>query len=96
MLTNTLLLFTREPATGEAIKDAILSFLTIFFGSVVVGVIFGLISALVFKNLVIHKHGDVFLEVALSFTFPWASFYLSEVEELSGIVAILFCGASCF
>ena len=92
VLTSTLLTFTKEAATVGGVKAAFSSFLSIFFGSVVVGIVFGLISALVFKRMVIHKHGDVFLEVALSFTFPWASFYLSEIEGLSGIVAILFCG----
>ena len=50
-------------------------------------------SALVFKHLKLREHAEtVFLEVVLSFTFPWAAFFLAEAVEYSGIVAILFCG----
>ena len=35
---------------------------------------------------------QVFLEVVTSFTFPWFAFFTAEALELSGIVAILFCG----
>lgn len=32
------------------------------------------------------------LEAALCFAFPWSSYYVAEALQLSGIVAILFCG----
>ena len=34
------------------------------------------------------------MQCALSFAFPWAAYYTSEGLELSGIVTILFCGAT--
>jgi len=47
----------------------------------------------VFKKMDMRNHGDlVFMQCALSFCFPWASFYFAEALELSGIVAIMFCG----
>eukprot|EP00962_Isochrysis_galbana_P047059 scaffold19123_cov73-Isochrysis_galbana.AAC.2 len=35
---------------------------------------------------------QVALEAALCFAFPWSSYYAAEALQLSGIVAILFCG----
>ena len=36
--------------------------------------------------------GDLVLTVALTFAFPWASYYTAEVLRCSGIVTLLFCG----
>ena len=35
---------------------------------------------------------DLVLTVALTFAFPWASYYTAEALECSGIVTLLFCG----
>jgi NhaP-type Na+/H+ or K+/H+ antiporter len=44
------------------------------------------LSALLYKQLEVHRHGDASLEAALSFTFPWASYFLAEAKGLSGVV----------
>ena len=46
-----------------------------------------------YKKLDLRHHPEmVFMEVALSTTFPFASYYTAEALHLSGIVTILFCG----
>ena len=58
-----------------------------------VGLIYGLASALVFKKIDLrHHHDSHFMEAVLSFTFPWAAYYTAEAMHFSGIVTILFCG----
>ena len=58
-----------------------------------IGLFYGLLSAYVFKKLDLRHHHDMlFLECALSFTFPWAGYYTAEANHYSGIVTILFCG----
>ena len=40
-----------------------------------------------------HEQGEhKYLELAFSFCFPWASYFIAEALELSGIAAILACG----
>ena len=57
------------------------------------GGVVGTLSALLFKGLGLARVDDkVPLEAALCFAFPWSCYYAAEALELSGIVAILFCG----
>lgn len=95
VLSTTLLSFNKpnQPVDAESITGAVYLFLTIFVGSLIIGLIYGVASALVFKKLDLRHHDDLlFLEAALSFTFPWAAYYTAEANHLSGIVTILFCG----
>ena len=95
VLSRTLLSFNK-PGTEvnqETIMAAVTSFTVIFVGSLIIGAFFGIASSLVFKKMDMRHHGDlVFMQCALSFTFPWSAFYFAEALELSGIVAIMFCG----
>jgi solute carrier family 9 (sodium/hydrogen exchanger), member 8 len=95
VLSRTLLSFNK-PGTevnSETILAACASFTIIFVGSLIIGAFFGIASALVFKMMDMRHHADlVFMQCALSFTFPWSAFYFAEALELSGIVAIMFCG----
>jgi len=95
VLSRTLLGFN-VPGTevnSESIMAAVQSFCVIFGGSLLIGAFFGIASALVFKVMDMRHHGDlIFMQAALSFVFPWSSYYTSEALELSGIVSILFCG----
>ena len=93
VLTRTLVSFATEEATLDSVASAFLAFLQIFLGSSAIGLGFGVLSALVFKHLKLRDHAEtVFLEVVLSFTFPWSAYFLCEAVHYSGIVAILFCG----
>ena len=93
VLYKTLTSFTHAEASVSAIVVALGSFLEIFCGSMLVGLLLGALSALTFKHLRLREHEEtVFYEVVLSFTFPWTAYFLAEAFELSGIVAILFAG----
>jgi sodium/hydrogen exchanger 8 len=95
VLSRTLLSFNK-PGTEvnqESIMAAVVSFCTIFGGSLLIGAVYGVFSALVFKKLDLRHHSElVFMQSALSFAFPWAAYFTAEALELSGIVTILFCG----
>jgi sodium/hydrogen exchanger 8 len=93
VLSRTLLGFITTPMSGASVVAACVTFCKIFVGSTVIGGFFGVFSAFLFKHLDLkHHHDIVFLECALSFPFPWAAYYMAEALQLSGIVAILFCG----
>jgi sodium/hydrogen exchanger 8 len=95
VLSTTLLSFNdpEVEVNTESIMGAVTMFLTIFVGSLIIGLVYGLASALMFKKLDLRHHKEsIFLESALSFTFPWAAYYTAEANHLSGIVTILFCG----
>jgi len=66
------------------------SFFVIFLGSVAVGVIVALLSALLFKFTELSKYPT--LETVLLVLYAYASYLLAEGLGLSNIVAILFCG----
>ncbi|KAL1529542.1 hypothetical protein AB1Y20_000487 [Prymnesium parvum] len=93
VLTRTLVSFTHETVSISAVGHACLVFAKIFVGSSTVGLVHGVLGALLFKHLALRDHEETaFLEVVLSFTFPWTAFFMAEACEYSGIVAILFCG----
>jgi len=95
VLSSTLLSFNdpEVEVNFESIMGAVQMFLTIFIGSLIIGLIYGVASAIVFKKLDLRHHDDLlFIEAALSFTFPWAAYYTSEANHFSGIVTILFVG----
>ncbi|XP_047139467.1 sodium/hydrogen exchanger 8 isoform X1 [Hydra vulgaris] len=65
-------------------------FIKIFFGSAVIGVLFALVSALILKYIDLRHHPS--LELGMMFIFSYAPYGLAEGLQLSGIMAILFCG----
>ncbi|KAL3933231.1 MAG: hypothetical protein SGPRY_000374 [Prymnesium sp.] len=93
VLTKTLLSFTHTPVSLHAVGHAIIVFVKNFVASSGIGLLFGILGALLFKHLRLRRNRETaFLEVSLSFTFPWSAFFMAESLEFSGIVAILFCG----
>mmetsp|Transcript_12151 Transcript_12151/g.41265 ORF Transcript_12151/g.41265 Transcript_12151/m.41265 type:complete len:700 (+) Transcript_12151:36-2135(+) len=93
VLARTLLSFKSEPADTEHILLAVGLFCKIFIGSLLIGVAYGLISSLVYKYAGLNHHGEaVFVESVMVVSFAWGAYYTAEALELSGIVAILFCG----
>ena len=100
VLSATLLHFNQPGVelTGASVAHAGLMFCSIFVGSMVIGLVGGLCASFAFGRLQLHRRpgherdAAVLTEAALSFVFPWVSYYAAAALELSGIVAILFCG----
>jgi len=69
---------------------AIGQFVTIFVGSLALGVAIALLAAVVFKYTSMQAYP--YLETALIALFAYSSYLVAEGLHLSGIVAILFCG----
>ena len=95
VLSRTLLSF-KEPGAvvnGESLGAALVLFLTIFVGSMCIGIVAGLASSFVFKILNLRRHDElIYTEGALSFVFPWMAYFAAEALSWSGIVSIMFCG----
>ena len=65
-------------------------FFLISFGSVTIGIVFALASALLFKYTKLYNYPS--LEFCTLFIFSYLPYLIAEGLELSGIMAILFCG----
>jgi len=93
VLSRTLLQFKTQPADGQSVGAAVLLFCQIFAGSLIIGVVYGLISSYIYKKAHLSHHADaLFVESVMIAAIAWAAYYTAEALELSGIVAILFCG----
>jgi len=98
VLARTVLAFAGPEAaeggdTATAIVLAVVIFVIIFLGSMAIGVLAGMLCALTFKHMRLYEHDEKqVVEASVAFVFPWAAYYAAEALELSGIVAILFCG----
>jgi len=73
-----------------SIFKAILHFFSIFFGSVGLGALLGVITAILTKYT--HIREFPILETSLFFVLSYSSYLLAEVAQMSGIVSVLFCG----
>lgn len=93
VLATTALQLNHAPASVAG-SDTILNgfglFFMVFFGSAVIGVVFALIAALLFKYVDLRKHPS--LEFGMMLIFIYAPYGLAEGLHLSGIMAILFNG----
>ncbi|CAI5936071.1 unnamed protein product [Closterium sp. NIES-65] len=81
-----------DAVDGRGVWFAISFFLANFIGSFSIGVIMGLLSALVFKHCGFEDDGLALLQACLLSLFPYMAYMLADAFELSGIVAILFAG----
>ncbi|CAJ0934966.1 unnamed protein product, partial [Mesorhabditis belari] len=92
VLTNTIDSFSMSTETVDlnALLGAALNFLYVFFSSLLLGSIVGCLTALLTKLTHIADHS--LLETSLFILFSYVSFLLAEVVQLTGIVAVLFCG----
>jgi sodium/hydrogen exchanger 3 len=90
VLYGAVLKFDGKPFTWAGFGGAVLEFVVIFAGSLLIGVLIGLLSSLLFKYADMHKYPV--LEASLLMTYAYSSYLLAQGLGLSGIVAILFTG----
>eukprot|EP00041_Stephanoeca_diplocostata_P029057 m.847771 g.847771 ORF g.847771 m.847771 type:complete len:614 (-) comp23486_c0_seq5:2231-4072(-) len=76
--------------SAMSVLHAILIFIIIFTGSFAVGCLTGMVTALLMKFTSVQRLPMV--EMALFVLVSYMTFLIGEVAELSGIVAVLFCG----
>lgn len=65
-------------------------FLFIFFGSLLIGVIVGIVTALMLKLTYVRRMPKI--ESCLVILIAYATYYFSHAVHMSGIVSLLFCG----
>lgn len=91
VMFRTILTFQDQPFTVGSFFSAILDFFVIFLGSMGIGILIGLLSALNFKYTPsLNRHPT--LQLCLLILFAYASYLLAEGLHMSGIVSVLFCG----
>jgi len=76
--------------TDISMIHGIMQFLLIFVGSLLVGIVVGLLSSILLKFTPFYTFPT--LEFAMIILYAYSSYLLAEALQLSGIVAILFCG----
>mmetsp|Transcript_29353 Transcript_29353/g.85557 ORF Transcript_29353/g.85557 Transcript_29353/m.85557 type:complete len:617 (-) Transcript_29353:67-1917(-) len=79
-----------EVQDSLAILMAIVNFAVVSLGSVVVGTAIGLGCSYLCKNTEIHRYPH--FEISLLVLFAYGSYAFAEALELSGIMALFFCG----
>ncbi|KAJ3327811.1 monovalent cation:H+ antiporter, CPA1 (nhx1) [Blyttiomyces sp. JEL0837] len=90
VLFTTLNQFHGKEITIANIFQGVGSFLGVFFGSLMIGVIIALICSLMLKHSYLHQYPS--LESCLISLLAYSSYLLSNAIQLSGIVSLLFCG----
>ncbi|ESZ95950.1 hypothetical protein SBOR_3642 [Sclerotinia borealis F-4128] len=65
-------------------------FLAVFFGSLIIGIIIGIVTALVLKYTYVRRFPKI--ESCLIVLIAYASYFFSNGLHMSGIVTLLFCG----
>jgi len=95
ILTITLMSAAKQMDSGELVVSSLAlhslgKFCMMFFVSAIIGVLFGLLCALILKYVNMQQHPS--LECVTMFIFAYIPYGLSEGVGLSGIMAILLCG----
>jgi len=84
------IVLTRAVLNSTTFMSSVVAFVKIFFGSSLIGVVSAALSALITKYVDLRQHPS--LELGMMFIFAYAPYGLAEGLQLSGIMAILFCG----
>ncbi|KAI9028384.1 Sodium/hydrogen exchanger family-domain-containing protein [Hyaloraphidium curvatum] len=90
VLFSTLGLFRSSALSFLTLLQGTGLFVLIFVGSVLIGLVFGLLSALLFKHSLIYRYPP--LESCVLTLLAYCSYLLANAMQLSGIVSLLFCG----
>jgi sodium/hydrogen exchanger 8 len=77
---------------SDGVQQIILHFFLLLFGSIILGVLCGLVCSFTFKRTRIAK--DTKRAVSVFALFAYGSYLLAEVLEMSGIMSVFFCGIS--
>ena len=83
-----------EVAFSELALTTLVAFVGVFFASLVIGGLVGACSAMLHKHISITGDWDEgwVVDSALVLLFPYLAYTIAESANLSGIVAVLFCG----
>ncbi|KAK9480070.1 Cation/H+ exchanger [Lipomyces japonicus] len=84
--------FHGEPASSNSFFKGVGVFLITFTVSLLIGVIVGLVSALVLRYSQIKHFPNI--ETCLILLFAYVSYFFSNGTHMSGIVSLLFCGVT--
>ncbi|KAI9340664.1 Sodium/hydrogen exchanger family-domain-containing protein [Zopfochytrium polystomum] len=90
VLFSTLSQFHGKEMTLFSLFHGVGSFLFVFFGSLMIGLILALICSLMLKHSYLHQYPS--LESCIISILAYSSYLLSNAIQLSGIVSLLFCG----
>lgn len=92
VLFNTFMDFysTGEAFTSQTIAVMMFRFTAISLGSIIVGIVIGLICSYLCKHTQILKYPEY--EISILFLFAYGSYSFSEALKLSGIMSLFFCG----
>lgn len=96
-LFDTIINSYKKLGTDDDIRPAqigfiFLTFLKIFACSIVIGIISGIITTLMFKHLRFLLTEKGVAEVALVLLTGYSAYILSEWASMSGVISMLFCG----
>lgn len=90
VLFSTLDTFRSSSLSFKTFANGTALFAFIFAGSLLIGVVTGLLSALLFKHTQLHLYPP--LESCILTLLAYCSYLLANALQLSGIVSLLFCG----
>ena len=76
--------------SGQAVLATIARFIGVFVGSVSLGVVFGLLTALVTKRVIKDAHAPA--EVTVMICMAYLAFIVADDFKLSGLMAVFFAG----
>jgi sodium/hydrogen exchanger-like protein 6/7 len=76
--------------TAMTVLKAFISFFAVFSGSIMIGIIVGLLCAVLLKYSNLQEYPS--LEACLIIIQAYSSYMLSNAMQFSGIVSLLFCG----
>jgi sodium/hydrogen exchanger 8 len=89
-LNHSFAVLTGAEFSGGQVISMFLNFLLIFFGSIIFGLVVGIIVSLILKNIPFDN--DQFIELSFFFFFSYIPYIISEAIGLSGILSILTTG----
>ena len=94
MPSNASTIGAAEVAFSELAVTTLVAFLGVFLASLIIGGMVGACSAMLHKHISITGDWDEgwVMDSALVLLFPYLAYTIAESANLSGIVAVLFCG----